>query len=62
MTLTVLVWCALGVVTVLLIALTAQVLTHAPATCRTCVDRAARARRRHPSFVAPEDDPRWGRM
>jgi hypothetical protein len=40
-------WSVLAVLTVALVILTWQVLTHDPATCRVCVDRDAR--RRHPS-------------
>lgn len=53
-------WCAMTMVTVVLIVLTVSYLTHNPNTCRTCVDRAARARHRHPSFVPAEDHPDWG--
>jgi hypothetical protein len=39
---TALVWASLGVVTLLLIVMTWQLLTHDPATCSVCVDRRAR--------------------
>jgi hypothetical protein len=58
MTLAVLVWVALAAITVLLTVLTFQLLTHDPATCRTCVHRAAR--QRHPAWRAPEDRDDWG--
>jgi cytochrome b len=57
-----LIWAAIAAFTLLLIVLTWQVLTHDPAVCRTCVERAARARRRHPSFVPAEDRPEWGQF
>lgn len=61
MTLALAVWLALGMVTILLVVMTVQLVTHDPAVCRRCVDRDARAavRSRHPSFVPAEE---WGRM
>jgi hypothetical protein len=53
------VWVVLGVLTLVLIVMTFQYLTHDPAVCRVCVDRAAQ-RRRHPTYRGPEDDPHWG--
>jgi hypothetical protein len=55
---TTLVWLVLGVLTLVLIVMTFQLLTHDPATCRTCVERAAR--RRHPAYRAVEDSDDWG--
>jgi heme exporter protein D len=54
----VLFWVAVGVAVVVLSVMTVQLLTHNPATCRTCVERAAR--RRHPAYRAVEDSDDWG--
>jgi hypothetical protein len=59
MTADLLIWAALACTTAILIIATYQVLTHDPGVCRVCVDRAARARRRHPSHVPPEDRDDW---
>jgi hypothetical protein len=60
MTADLLIWVALAAATAALVILTYQVLTHDPGVCRVCVDRAARARRRHPSHVPAEDRDDWG--
>jgi hypothetical protein len=57
MTLDLMIWLVLAGLTVVLVVLTCQVLTHVPATCRTCVHRAAR--QRHPAWRAPEDRDDW---
>lgn len=61
MTLALVFWLLMGMITLVLIVMTQSWLTHDPEVCRTCVDRAARARRRHPSFTGPEDRPHWGK-
>jgi hypothetical protein len=58
MTLDLIIWGTLAGLTVVLVVLTFQLITHDPATCRTCVHRAAR--RRHPAWRAPEDRDEWG--
>lgn len=52
-----LIWLVLAGLTVVLLLLTYQLLAHDPATCRTCVHRAATARARRP--VPVEDRPEW---
>jgi hypothetical protein len=51
-------WLVLAGFTIALIVLTYQYLTHDPAVCRTCVERAAR--RRHPAWRPVEDRDDWG--